>query len=62
MFKFCTKAIKYIKLFLCIKTYINLSQNLTREVFQSKKTYDYHGIDIRFVMIMMIKQYERNDV
>ena len=38
------------------KDYINLSQNLNREVFQSKQTYDYHGIDIRFCMIMMIKQ------
>ena len=36
------------------KDYINLSQNLNREVFQSKQTYDYHGIDIRFCMIMMI--------
>ena len=38
------------------KDYTNLSQNLNWEVFQSKQTYDYHGIDIRFCMIMMIKQ------
>ena len=36
--------------------YINLSQNLNWKVFQSKQTYDYHGIDISLCMIIMIKQ------